>query len=579
MAAGKVLFQTRPDLFDNFGGDTVQIIRTKSELERLGLKVEISFDPAQELDGFDIVHVFNLLRPVDALQFIRNARSQRKLIALSPVYWNTSEFEEKGRFVPPWRTPKTLTGETSGEIERLRKLRRSLERSRQKLSLILSDIVLPLADAERSLLVSDFGLGNHRFRIVHNGGDLLEGPSSVECPSAVGHLRDYVLCPGRIEDRKNQLGLIRAMRSTGLSTVIVGAAPNAAYFYACQQAADDKVVFLPQMPAPELAAAYRAAKVVATPSWFEVAALANLEAGLAGCHIATTDRSSAREYFGELASYCDPSDIESIRRSVLSEYQRPRDGALKDLISGNYTWRKAAEETVEAYEYLLSNGPRPVPLEEEEHALSELREMGTRLAVAEALMKAQDTIMPTPRCSRRPGLSRFAGLRYQVYRNASSLTTSVLRIAGNGLLGHLSQSIAPHLLVREHLSYNRAFYSASTNIENPPEMMKAGRTYWLRTGVRNTGGLTWGAADNCADPVNLAYRWRDSSGRLVIRDGARTPLPFDLPAGREITLLTTVIAPPTPGAHTLEMHLVHESVAWFEDQGLSPVRLNVRVCE
>ncbi|MCL5257542.1 MAG: glycosyltransferase [Chloroflexi bacterium] len=574
----KVLFQTRSDLFDNFGGDTVQILRTKSELEALGLEIQISFDPSQDVGGFDIVHVFNLLRSSEALLFIRNARSQNKPVALSPIYWNTSEFEEKGRFIPPWRPRPRLTTAATQARERLSSLRETHERSCRKLALTLSDIVFPLAEAERSLLINDFDLGDHRFHIVHNGADLPGQPTGSRCGEQFGSLGDFVLCPGRIEDRKNQLGLIMAMRGSGLKTVIIGAAPNSDYFYACQEAADHNVVFLPQMPGNELMGAYKAARVVATPSWFEVAALVNLEAGLSGCHIATTDRSSAPEYFGELASYCDPSDIDSIRRSVFQEYERPRDGALRRFISDNYTWRRAAEQTVAAYEALLSGGRRSIPKGEEERALGELALIADDLEMLESLLSTKVGTAVRD-CTDRPDLSRFAGLRHQVYHRTRRLMDAAAAKTGEGVIAHLSRSLAAILLARELLSYDRAYYGALITVENPPERMRPGRCYWLKFVIQNTGGLTWGAAGLCANPVNLAYRWRDSEGRLVIADGLRTPLPFDLAAGREIHLLATVVAPTDPGLYTLELHLVHESAAWFEEKGLAPVRLNVLVCE
>jgi len=37
----KILFQSREDLFTTLGGDTVQILKTKQELEKLGYKIDI----------------------------------------------------------------------------------------------------------------------------------------------------------------------------------------------------------------------------------------------------------------------------------------------------------------------------------------------------------------------------------------------------------------------------------------------------------------------------------------------------------------------------------------------------------
>ena len=66
----------------------------------------------------------------------------------------------------------------------------------------------------------------------------------------------------------------------------------------------------------ELAPLYRASKVHALPSWSETTGLVSLEAALCGCNIVTTDRGYTRDYFGDMAWYCDPYDNRSIRRAV-----------------------------------------------------------------------------------------------------------------------------------------------------------------------------------------------------------------------------------------------------------------------
>jgi hypothetical protein len=118
------------------------------------------------------------------------------------------------------------------------------------------------------------------------------------------------------------------------------------------------VVFLEALPQEELAGAYAAAKVHALPGWFETPGLSTLEAAAAGCNIVTTDRGTAREYLGELAWYCDPRDVGSIRDAVLAACQAPRSGRLKELVRERYTWARAAESTLAGYRLALALRPR-----------------------------------------------------------------------------------------------------------------------------------------------------------------------------------------------------------------------------
>jgi hypothetical protein len=80
----------------------------------------------------------------------------------------------------------------------------------------------------------------------------------------------------------------------------------------------------------------------------------SLEAGAAGCNIVSTDRGSAREYLEEMAWYCDPRSVESVREAVQAAYEAPRSERLREHIQEHFTWRQAAEQTVEGYRLAMS---------------------------------------------------------------------------------------------------------------------------------------------------------------------------------------------------------------------------------
>ena len=93
----KVLFQSRTNLFDAPGGDLVQMLKTKEFLEKQGIHVDISLEFEPNLDGYDLVHLFNLMEPQDIYRQMKNAKKQNKKIALSTIYGLYTEFERKAR--------------------------------------------------------------------------------------------------------------------------------------------------------------------------------------------------------------------------------------------------------------------------------------------------------------------------------------------------------------------------------------------------------------------------------------------------------------------------------------------------
>ena len=93
----RVLFQTRTNLFDAPGGDMVQMLKTKEFLEKKGIQVDISLDFEPNLEGYDLVHLFNLMEPQDIYLQLKNAQRQNKKVVLSTIYGLYTEFERKAR--------------------------------------------------------------------------------------------------------------------------------------------------------------------------------------------------------------------------------------------------------------------------------------------------------------------------------------------------------------------------------------------------------------------------------------------------------------------------------------------------
>jgi hypothetical protein len=68
--------------------------------------------------------------------------------------------------------------------------------------------------------------------------------------------------------------------------------------------------------------------------------------------------------------------------------------------------------------------------------------------------------------------------------------------------------------------------------------------------------------------VLFAYHWHDpAEDRAVVFEGWRTALPEDVPPGGQVTLEAPVLAPPEPGAYTLQLDMVQEDVLWFSAHG------------
>lgn len=358
----KVLFQSRKDTHLKIGGDSIQLLKTREYLERLGVYVDVSLEPRPDLSKYDLVHLFNITKIDETYDNVLHARRCKKKVVLSPIYWNIREYVT-GAF------NYSLIRKASLSLMRfpgMRRVKRVLKPAtekryddyleRQRYVLVNSDIVLPNSKMEMDILLRDFpALHQDRVFVVPNGveANLLQSADVVFNNQDIGN--DYILCVGRIEERKNQFRLIKALSGTDTPLVLAGYLANTDYVKRCKKEAGERgnVHFIGEIQHERLGSLYARAKVHALPSWYETPGLANLEAGLMGCNLAISDRGSVREYFGALAYYCAPGDIGSIRAATLQAYYAPRNGELSRLIMQHYTWNSVAQRTLDCYHTIL----------------------------------------------------------------------------------------------------------------------------------------------------------------------------------------------------------------------------------
>jgi glycosyltransferase involved in cell wall biosynthesis len=131
--------------------------------------------------------------------------------------------------------------------------------------------------------------------------------------------RDFVLCVGRVEPRKNQLALLEALADDPVDVVLAtgGHVYRTDYLEACQAfRRRGRTLYLPALDACELAAAYRAARVHVLPSWFELPGLVTLEALRAGCAVVASDRGTLRDYLGDAIPYAPPEDPAALASAI-----------------------------------------------------------------------------------------------------------------------------------------------------------------------------------------------------------------------------------------------------------------------
>jgi glycosyltransferase involved in cell wall biosynthesis len=293
----------------------VEIVRARSDDELAGAET-------------DLCHVFNLTSSHPLDQPLLRLRSRRPTVGilLSPVYWSYGTANFYAALTESWLKGRpdapvselldalaqrglrlVIEGETVADPEEPRWRRTTVapHDAYCRRVVALSDAICASCPGELGELSRAVGpLLGPTVTIPY---PLNQPVATSEADSPAG---DYVLCLGRLEPRKNQLGLIRAVASLGLPLVVAGAvvAGQETYAAACRRLASEtgaEVSFRPPVAGNDLVQLYRGARVVAQPSYLEYPGLGALEGLAMGKATVCGLGGAPPDVFGDHVEYCD----------------------------------------------------------------------------------------------------------------------------------------------------------------------------------------------------------------------------------------------------------------------------------
>ena len=328
------------------GGHIIQITKTAEYVSRHEIEVDISYDTQLDSTRYDIVHGFGLNSSE-----VRLAKQLGSKVVQSPIYWDqTYDCYADVRYpLYVFQLGVRKSRQVVGKFKRMLLGKSSLSPNIHDLrkTLLELDAILPNSDLESQAIDKDLGV-NVRSFIVPNAVDV-----------EVFHNKQYdripsVLCCGRIEPHKNQLNLIYALAGTGIPLTIAGMPhpDHPEYVDKVLAKCVGNVQYAGGFDQAGLVDLYNSKTVHIVPSWFETTGLVTLEASLCGCNVVSTARGYAREYFGSMAEYCEPSSLKSIRDSVVRSLHKVPEQALVDRIKDNYSWTATAKATIACYREL-----------------------------------------------------------------------------------------------------------------------------------------------------------------------------------------------------------------------------------
>lgn len=212
------------------------------------------------------------------------------------------------------------------------------------------------------------GVPPERIDVVYHGVDPAFHPLPANEVAAFrqrqGLPKQFVLCVGTLEPRKNQTRLVEAFARIYDSQVKLILVGGKGWFYdelfARVEALglSNKVIFPGYVTNDELPLWYNAATILAYPSLYEGFGMPVLEAQACGTPVLTSNVSSLPEAAGNAASMVDPCDVEALAAELnrmltdkLLRHELRKQGLTH---ARRFTWSLTAQETAGVYRRALT---------------------------------------------------------------------------------------------------------------------------------------------------------------------------------------------------------------------------------
>jgi glycosyltransferase involved in cell wall biosynthesis len=209
-----------------------------------------------------------------------------------------------------------------------------------------------------------YGAAPQHFRQVTNAGQLASLRQKYGLPE------QFLLYVGTLEPRKNLTRLVQAfsrLKEQGHAHKLVLAGPWGWSMNGFHQQIEelnlaDRVQLLGYIPDEDLPGLYSLATAFVFPSLYEGFGLPPLEAMACGTPVLSSRNSSLAEICGDAAYLVDPRDVENLaeglRRVVADADLRAQLSESGRRRAQEFSWERAARETVAVYEGVLAKSAR-----------------------------------------------------------------------------------------------------------------------------------------------------------------------------------------------------------------------------
>lgn len=188
----------------------------------------------------------------------------------------------------------------------------------------VADKIIAISQQTKSDLIHYLNVDEHRIELLYQCINPLYFSPATEEDLELVRLKyrlphQFILVPGTIEKRKNQLRVLQAVAEGEIDFPLVLVGRQTAYFRQLKpylHKLEGRILCLTNVSDAELKNLYQMAYLTVFTSLFEGFGLPVAEAQACGCPVLTSNVSSMPEVGGDAAVYVDPENAEEIANSI-----------------------------------------------------------------------------------------------------------------------------------------------------------------------------------------------------------------------------------------------------------------------
>lgn len=208
-----------------------------------------------------------------------------------------------------------------------------------------ADLIIAISEQTKADIIDFLGIKAEKISVIYQGCQaVFKATYTVEKKEAVRQKfnlpQNFILNVGTIEERKNALLIVKAIKNLDIPLVLVGketAYTKKIHDYIKEHQLENRVIFLKKLSSEELAIVYQLATIFVYPSLFEGFGIPIIEALYSKTPVITTNSGVFPEAGGPDTVYIDPQNADELEE------------AIKNLVSNG---DKRAEMTEKGFDFV-----------------------------------------------------------------------------------------------------------------------------------------------------------------------------------------------------------------------------------